>query len=194
MSAQALGGVESNIERCVIGKQSSEPRGGWPFRATHHVCKATSETLSVLEAAAKSNRDASSMPYKLKKQGKQMAERESDHRILPQLELFDASDTNNEKPSNAGAGKAVTPTRDSDHPPSIRSDGPTVTERLSYIHDRAQKQFTAEFDNVFHLLKYELLWHAFRRLKRNKAPGIDGQSVDDYEANLRNNLRDLASR
>ena len=112
-----------------------------------------------------------------------MTVRESDHRILPQLELFDASDTNNEKPSNAGAGKAVTPTRDSDHPPSIRSDGPTVTERLSYIHDRAQKQLTADFDNVFHLLKYELLWHAFRRLKRNKAPGIDGQSVDDYEAN-----------
>ena len=123
-----------------------------------------------------------------------MAERESDHRIVPQLELFDTSDTHNEKPGNSGAGKAVTPTRDSDHPPPILSDGPTVTERLSYIHDRAQKQPTADFDNVFHLLKYELLWLAFRRLKRNKAPGIDGQSVDDYEANLRNNLRDLASR
>ena len=119
VSAQAFGHAESNIERCVTGKRRSEPRGGWPFRATHHVCKATSETLSVLEATAKSNRDASSMPYKLKKQGKQMAERESDHRIVPQLELFDTSDTHNEKPGNSGAGKAVTPTRDSDHPPPI---------------------------------------------------------------------------
>jgi group II intron reverse transcriptase/maturase len=134
------------------------------------------------------------MPYKLKKQGRQMAERESEHRILPQLKLFDTSDTDSEKPGNAGAGKAVTPTRDSDHPPTIRSDGPTVTERLSYIHDRAQRQPTADFDNVFHLLKYELLWLAFRRLKRKKAPGVDGQTVEDYEANLRNNLQDLASR
>ena len=120
-----------------------------------------------------------------------MTSRESDRRILPQLELFDSSDTNNEKPGNAGAGKAATPTRDSDHPPSLRRDGPTVIERLSYIHDRAQKQPTADFNNVYHLLKYELLWFAFRRLKRKKAPGVDGLSVEDYETNLRSNLRDL---
>ncbi|MGB7344807.1 MAG: hypothetical protein WBD20_11365, partial [Pirellulaceae bacterium] len=53
---------------------------------------------------------------------------------------------------------------------------------------------TADFANVFHLMKYELLWHAFRRLKLNKAPGVDGVSVEDYEANLRDNLQDLASR
>ncbi len=43
MSAQAFGHAESNIERCAIGKQRSEPRGGWPIRATHHVIKATRE-------------------------------------------------------------------------------------------------------------------------------------------------------
>lgn len=67
-------------------------------------------------------------------------------------------------------------------------------DRLGYIHDRAQRQPTADFNNVFHLLKYELLWHAFRRLKRKAAPGTDGQSVDDYEQNLRSNLQDLESR
>ena len=47
---------------------------------------------------------------------------------------------------------------------------------------------------MFHLLKYELLWHAFRRIKRKAAPGTDGQSVDDYEENLRSNLQDLERR
>ena len=111
-----------------------------------------------------------------------MTERESDRRILLTT------------PGNSGRGKATTPTRNSDDPPSIRSDGPTVLERLSYIQERAERQPTADFGNVFHLLKYELLWHAFRKPKRHKAPGVDGVSVDDYEANLRSNLQDLASR
>ncbi len=120
--------------------------------------------------------------------------RESDRRIIPQLELFDLSDRASEKPGNSGAGKATTPTRNPETPPSLRRDGPTVIERLSYIHDRAQEQPTADFNNVYHLLKYQLLWLAFRRLKRKKAPGVDGLSVDDYETNLRSNLRDLESR
>ena len=41
--AQAFGHAESNIDRCVTGKQRSEPRGGWPIRVTHCVNKATSE-------------------------------------------------------------------------------------------------------------------------------------------------------
>ena len=47
---------------------------------------------------------------------------------------------------------------------------------------------------MFHLLKFDLLWFAFRKLKLNKAPGVDGVSVEDYEANLRSNLLDLESR
>jgi len=111
-----------------------------------------------------------------------MAERDSDRCIVPR------------KPGNAGGGKAATPTRDSDDPPTIRSDGPSVLDRLGYIHDRAERQPIADFSNVFHLLKYKLLWHAFRKLKRDKAPGVDGVSADDYEANLRSNLQELESR
>ncbi|MFB3104310.1 MAG: hypothetical protein ACE1ZA_05210, partial [Pseudomonadales bacterium] len=123
-----------------------------------------------------------------------MTGRESDRRIVPQLSLFDSTDARSEKPGNAGVGKAATPTRDPDPPPSVRSGRVTVIERLGYIHDRAQKQPTADFNNVYHLLKYELLWFAFRRLKPDKAPGEDGLSVEDYEANLQSNLRDLESR
>jgi len=43
-------------------------------------------------------------------------------------------------------------------------------------------------------LDYELLWHAFHKLKRDKAPGADGVTVDGYEANLEDNLKDLETR
>jgi group II intron reverse transcriptase/maturase len=69
-----------------------------------------------------------------------------------------------------------------------------VQEKLGYIHERAQQQPEATFDNVFHLLKFKLLWQAFRKLKRGKAPGVDGVSVEDYESNLLGNLKDLESR
>lgn len=111
-----------------------------------------------------------------------MTNRESEQRIVPL------------NPGNAGRGKALPPTRHSHDPPTIRSDGPSVLDRLGYIHERAQTQAAADFGNVFHLLKYELLWHAFRKLKLNKAPGVDGVSVEDYESNLRSNLQDLESR
>lgn len=32
---------------------------------------------------------------------------------------------------------------------------------------------------------------AFSRLKKGKSPGVDGQTMDDYEANLELNLQDL---
>ena len=38
------------------------------------------------------------------------------------------------------------------------------------------------------------MWHAFRRLKRGKAPGVDNVTLEDYEENLRANLQDLLGR
>ena len=66
--------------------------------------------------------------------------------------------------------------------------------RLDQIHQRAVTQPNAVFNNLFSLLNYELLWFAFRRLNRGKAPGVDGVTLEDYEANLRDNLQDLLQR
>jgi retron-type reverse transcriptase len=44
------------------------------------------------------------------------------------------------------------------------------------------------------LLNIELLRQAFWQLQRGKAPGVDGQTVDDYEAKLEANLQVLATR
>lgn len=98
------------------------------------------------------------------------------------------------KPGNAGAGKAARPSRDPGDTPTVHSGGSPVFDRLDRITQRAETYSEECFNNLFSLLNYELLWHAFRRLKRGKAPGVDGVTVDQYEANLRGNLLDLTAR
>lgn len=120
-----------------------------------------------------------------------MTLRESDDCVVP-LKLADQA--SEMKPGNAGAGKAVRPSRDSDNPPTVPSDGPSVLERLDRITRRAETHPEEVFNNLFSLLTYELLWYAFRRLKRDKAPGADGVTVDQYEEHLRDNLQDLLAR
>ena len=131
------------------------------------------------------------MPDKLKKQERQMFLRVSDGCIVP-LQLADQA--RESKRGNSRAGKASKPSRDSDWAPTALSGGDSVINRLDRITTRA-KQFPEEaFNNVYSLLTYELLWNAFRKLHRDKAPGVDGVTVDQYEANLRENLLDLETR
>ena len=107
---------------------------------------------------------------------------ESDDRIVPMT------------PGNAGRGKAVRPARESNRPPAAHRSRVPVNDRLDRITLRTESDQAATFNNLFSLLNIELLFYAFRKLKRGKAPGIDGQSVDDYEENLQSNLQSLGDR
>ena len=69
-----------------------------------------------------------------------------------------------------------------------------MLNRLGRITQRAEQDSTATFNNVYSLMTYELLWLAFRRLQRDKAPGVDGVTVDQYAEHLRENLQSLESR
>jgi group II intron reverse transcriptase/maturase len=69
-----------------------------------------------------------------------------------------------------------------------------VLTRLDRITERAEQRPGSAFNNVYSLLSYELLWLAFRKLQRDKAPGVDGVTVDQYEEKLQENLLDLATR
>ncbi|MEZ6099791.1 MAG: group II intron reverse transcriptase/maturase [Pirellulaceae bacterium] len=115
----------------------------------------------------------------------------SDDRIVP-LKREDQSRVS--KPGNAGAGKAVRPSRETDRTSTVLSDGSSMLTRLDRITHRAETHPEESFNNLFSLLTYELLWHAFRKLQRDKAPGVDGETVDQYELTLRDNLHDLLAR
>ena len=131
------------------------------------------------------------MPDKPHKQERQTTRWKSDDRIVP---LKREGQPRGSKPGNAGAGKAVRPSRDSGDPPPTPSGGTLVLDRLDRITKRAETHPEEEFNNLFSLLTYELLWYAFRKLKRDKAPGVDGVTVGQYEEHLRETLQALTAR
>ena len=93
-----------------------------------------------------------------------------------------------------GAGKASKLSREQVVPPTALSGESLVLSRFERITNRAEQHPEEVFNNLFTLLDVELLRMAFGRLKRNKAPGFDGRTVKDYEANLESNLQDLEQR
>lgn len=120
-----------------------------------------------------------------------MTLRESDDPVVPRRPECQSG---SEKPSNIGVGKRVGISRDSEASSPAPSGGSSVQDRLERISVRARTHPGEVFNNLFSLLNYELLWYAFRRLKRGKTPGVDGVTVEDYEENLEGDLRDLLGR
>ena len=69
---------------------------------------------------------------------------------------------------------------------------PTVPTKLAELAARARKE--TRLTNVVQYVDEELLRLAFRTLRKQAAPGVDGQSYEDYAANRDRNLRDLDAR
>ncbi|MBI4493068.1 MAG: group II intron reverse transcriptase/maturase [Chloroflexi bacterium] len=67
-----------------------------------------------------------------------------------------------------------------------------MSTKLAELAARAKK--VARLTNVVQYVDEELLLLAFRSLRKRAAPGVDGQSYEDYEAKLGQNLRDLYDR
>ncbi|TWT95161.1 hypothetical protein Pla100_37460 [Neorhodopirellula pilleata] len=120
-----------------------------------------------------------------------MTFRESDDCVVPKR-LEDQSGQSTS--GNTESGKAVRISRDPDRAPAVLRDGTTVLTRLDRITQRAKTHPEEVFNNLFSLLDEELLWYAFRRLKRGKTPGVDGVTLEEYEENLRDNLQGLLGR
>ena len=68
----------------------------------------------------------------------------------------------------------------------------TVSTKLAGLVARARKE--ARLTNVIQFVDEELLRLAFRSLRKQAAPGVDGQSYEDYAKDLPMNLRDLHER
>src|SRR5260221_14630426 len=68
----------------------------------------------------------------------------------------------------------------------------TVSTKLAGVVARARKE--ARITNVVQYVDEELLRLAFGSLRKRAAPGVDGQSYEDYAANVDQNLKDLHAR
>src|SRR5438874_5537630 len=67
-----------------------------------------------------------------------------------------------------------------------------VSTKLAGLVARARKE--ARLTNVVQYVDEELLRLAFRSLRKQAAPGIDGHSYEDYADNLDQKLRHLCAR
>src|SRR3954451_8447633 len=73
-------------------------------------------------------------------------------------------------------------------------DRESVSQALDRIRKVAKERKKEKFTALFHHLSLDLLEQAFFELKDNAAPGVDGVTWSDYEADLERNLEDLFSR
>jgi RNA-directed DNA polymerase len=74
-----------------------------------------------------------------------------------------------------------------------RTGGQVVT-KLESLTLRAREDPKCKFTSLAHLLSEEFLRECFWELKRDKASGIDGVTVQEYEVNLEENLKDVVER
>lgn len=73
-----------------------------------------------------------------------------------------------------------------------RGDVPSALER---VREAAKKNKETRFTALFHYVyNPEMLEYAFLQLKRNAAPGVDGETWQHYGENLEVNLQDLSHR
>ena len=106
------------------------------------------------------------------------------------------------KPTNkAGqpAAESVEPRAEAEGNASQQStrraqDRESVTQALERIRQVARQRKKERFTSLFHHISVELLRVAFFALKRDAAPGVDGLTWQDYEADLDRKIEDLHAR
>src|SRR5216110_400760 len=106
------------------------------------------------------------------------------------------------KPTNkAGqpAAESVEPSAEAEGNASQQStrraqDRESVSQALERIRQVARQRKKERFTSLFHHLSVELLRVAFFALKRDAAPGVDGLTWQDYEADLDRKIEDLHAR
>ncbi len=90
-----------------------------------------------------------------------------------------------------GLAKGNLPQQNASRTPS-RKDAPSALERVRQAAGKDKKlQFTALLHHIYNL---ETLRRAYFRLKKEAAPGVDGETWRHYGEQLERNLQDLSER
>jgi hypothetical protein len=113
----------------------------------------------------------------------------SKHDVAGEVGTAHSSEEAGQRPWSQGAvqgklfGEGITAAPEADLP---------VSPKLAELVARARKE--GRLTNVVQFVDEELLRLAFRSLRKQAAPGVDGQRYEDYAANLDHNLKDLYQR
>ncbi len=71
---------------------------------------------------------------------------------------------------------------------------PIISPKLQKIAEQARNYPEMVFNNLYHLIDYDLLSEAYRRTSRSSAPEIDKVTAKQYAEDLDANLRELHER
>ena len=69
-----------------------------------------------------------------------------------------------------------------------------MATKLSFISKRAREDKRMSFNNLMHLVNERNLHECFARLKKDKAPGVDSLTLEEYGENLKENVESLVYR
>jgi len=69
-----------------------------------------------------------------------------------------------------------------------------MSTELERISELAKREHAVQFTSLAHLLTVEMLGEAYRRLRKDASPGVDGVTAQEYEQALAGNLQDLHRR
>lgn len=69
-----------------------------------------------------------------------------------------------------------------------------MATKLANIANRAKEDRNLRFTSLVHLLDEDFLKECYLELKKDKAPGIDSMTVEEYGNKLEENIRDLVER
>ena len=110
-----------------------------------------------------------------------------------------AKPTNNSSVSITDAAEPVEPRagtkRNADEQSMLRTLGrERVSQALERVRQTARHRKTEKFTALFHHISLDLLRESYFALKRDAAPGVDGQSWSDYAEDLEPRLQDLHAR
>jgi RNA-directed DNA polymerase len=70
----------------------------------------------------------------------------------------------------------------------------SISTKLERIAELARKHPERAFSSLHHIIDVAWLREAMRRVRKDAAVGVDGQSFTDYEVNLEANLQGLLDR
>jgi len=100
------------------------------------------------------------------------------------------------KPLNGGGAKGTTRmTWDARDTTAAHRGGELLSTKLASLTLMAKRNRKCKFTSITGtLIDERFIEECFWELKRNKAPGIDGVTVEEYGKNLAENLRSLTER
>jgi RNA-directed DNA polymerase len=115
----------------------------------------------------------------------------SDRPEVPEKSLNNAGQPVAEGMEGRGLAKGNLPQQNASRTPS-RKDALSALERVRQAAEKDKKlRFTALLHHIYNL---EMLRMAYLRLKREAAPGVDGETWRHYGEQLERNLQDLSER